>query len=145
MTRTVSKKTKFKVQDLTRCFFLLFVGVVLLHLLLPTTQYAKAETRTFFVDPQGKDTNNGLLPERAWRSLARVSREHLKPGDTVLLRSGNVWHEPLIITSSGLPGRPIRFARYGEGSPPRIECTRDLTIDLSKTAAFLEGIKLTPG
>ncbi len=70
----------------------------------------------------GDDARSGLAPAQAWRTLARLQKAELKPGDTVLLPSGSVWREPLLLTRSGICGRRRSpSARGGKGAWPRIE------------------------
>jgi hypothetical protein len=77
---------------------------------------------TYYVDAgNGADTNNGTTVATAWRTLDRMDHAQLVPGDHILLRSGEVWHEQLAPTVSGEPGRPIVFDRYGDGPLPLIE------------------------
>ena len=47
--------------------------------------------RTFYVSAEGNDENDGLAPESAWRTLAKVSDAELKRGDGVLFRRGDVF------------------------------------------------------
>ena len=42
-----------------------------------------------------------------WRSLRRVTATTLKPGDTVILRCGSIWREPLMISGAGKPSALI--------------------------------------
>ncbi len=44
----------------------------------------------------------------------------LQPGDTVLLKLGDLWREQLEITWSGTAGAFITFSAYGSGAKPRI-------------------------
>jgi len=101
-----------------------------------------AQVRVFYVDPRGEDTNDGLSPERPWRTLKKVAGSDLKPGDTILLRSGGVWREPLIVPVSGAQGKPLRFSRYGDGSKPRIDCTRDIEVRQANLQQLTDGIQL---
>jgi len=67
---------------------------------------------TYFVDrdhPKADDANAGT-EEAPWKTLARAGKaEELKPGDTVLVKSG-VYREHFAIGVSGEEGRPITFA-----------------------------------
>ena len=57
-----------------------------------------ATAATYYVDASsGYDGNDGLAPESAWQSLNRITWIALEAGDTVLLKRGDVWHEPLIM------------------------------------------------
>lgn len=52
--------------------------------------------------------------EQPWRSITRAGGAGtLKPGDTVLIRSG-VYRETAFISATGAPGRPITFAAAPE-------------------------------
>ena len=72
----------------------------------------------------GSDANQGLSPETAWRSLARVNRFPFHAGDRILLHSGEAWHEQLRPLTSGTPDQPIVFSSYGTGARPILEGSR---------------------
>jgi parallel beta-helix repeat protein len=67
---------------------------------------------TYYVEganPKAADTNPGTQAA-PWKTIARAGRaKELKPGDTVLIKSG-IYRECADITVSGQPGRPITFA-----------------------------------
>jgi len=92
----------------------------ILILLLGCAATARAET--WHVDSQkGDDARSGLTAATAWRTLARIQQAPLQPGDSVLLASGSVWREPLLITKSGTDAAPIIVTREGKGARPRID------------------------
>jgi len=68
--------------------------------------------KTYWVDgssAQAADTNPGT-EEAPWKTIARAGKAtELKPGDTVLVKTG-VYREWVDITVSGEPGKPITFA-----------------------------------
>jgi Right handed beta helix region len=68
----------------------------------------------------GSDANSGQSASKAWQTLERVNRAPFLPGDSVLLRRGDVWHEVLRPAASGAPGNPITFSAYGDGLRPVI-------------------------
>lgn len=73
----------------------------------------------YYVDASnGNDNNNGLSESAAWATLARVNVTKLVPGDTVLFKRGEIWRETLLISNSGIPGKPITFGAYGVGINP---------------------------
>ncbi|MDO5308252.1 MAG: right-handed parallel beta-helix repeat-containing protein [Planctomycetia bacterium] len=81
----------------------------------------------YYVDSlEGDDAQDGLTPQSAWLTLARVNRACLSPGDAVLFRSGRLWRGRLV-THSGEEGAPIRYGSYGQGEAPRIVNSVDLT------------------
>ncbi len=77
---------------------------------------------TYLLDANtGDDGRTGLSPTQAWRSLGRVNRQALQPGDAVRLKSGCVWQGQLRPQGSGTQGAPIRLDQYGEGALPVID------------------------
>ena len=89
-----------------------------------------AETRTvaktFYISrSEGNDAWDGESPSRKgvsgpWKTLARASIEYI-PGDRILLRRGDTWNEELRPRGSGVPGKPIMIAAYGDGPRPVID------------------------
>lgn len=79
-----------------------------------------------FVDAElGKDSNSGLSVVDPWRSVRRVNRTQLQPGDTVRFKAGGVWRESLIC-QSGAEGHPVIYTSYGEGPKPAFLASVDL-------------------
>lgn len=68
----------------------------------------------------GRDSNSGLSPRSAWRTLDRVNHAQLRPGDSVLLKRGETWRETLRPPSSGIEREVIQFSAFGLGSRPVI-------------------------
>ncbi len=74
--------------------------------------------REFYVDAErGNDTLDGIKPESAWRSLARVNRATLVPGDRVLFRRGQAWRGQLVPQSGSADG-VIYYGSFGDGPKP---------------------------
>lgn len=77
-----------------------------------------AAAHTFYVSAStGDDANDGASARAPWRSLERVNRTPLAPGDTVLFQRGDTWRGTLI-PQSGQTGAPLTYAAYGEGARP---------------------------
>ena len=77
----------------------------------------------YYVDASnGNDSNNGLSPSAAWRTLGKVYNAmwDFNPGDRILFQRGETWGSttPLSITCSGSSGNPITFGAYGTGAKP---------------------------
>ena len=97
-----------------------------MNLLTPVTTLILASlpcvAATYYVDAtSGSDTNPGTAITAPWKTLAKVDTTEFKPGDRILLRAGDIWHEQLAPRSSGSAAAPIVFDRYGEGPRPRLE------------------------
>jgi hypothetical protein len=81
---------------------------------------ASATTYYYVSSTSGVDTNSGVAAEHAWKTIARVNRARLQPGDMVLFQRGNIWRETLRPSSSGDQGKVITFGAYGKGPRPVI-------------------------
>ena len=86
----------------------------------------------YYISNSGNDNNDGLSPETAWATLDRVFETHwpltrdlLKPGDTVLLERGGTWY----ISPDEIEGltsdaynivEGVTLGAYGDGARPII-------------------------
>lgn len=80
---------------------------------------AAAQAATYYVASSGNDSHDGRSPATAWRTLDRVNRADLKPGDRVRFRRGDMWRGSLR-PHSGASGRPITYGGYGRGAKPEL-------------------------
>jgi hypothetical protein len=80
-----------------------------------------ARATTYYVSSsQGNDANSGTSAATPWKTIAQVNGQTFLPGDSVLLRRGDVWNESLVPPSSGSSGNPITFDAYGTGAAPNL-------------------------
>ena len=75
---------------------------------LPDTIMPLGEVR-YISQLNGNDENDGLTPETAWKTLARLGERHL---DTVLFERGGVYRGGIDLTSR------TRYGAYGTGPKP---------------------------
>ncbi len=68
---------------------------------------------TYYVSNAGDDANDGLTPETAWKTLAKVSSFKLNEGDGVLFKRGDLFRGYV----ETCPG--ATYAAYGEGDKPK--------------------------
>lgn len=108
-----------------RVWLLIIISTFIISSLAVTT-YASTTT-TYYVANDGDDQNSGTSIESPWQTLEKVSAMSFKPGDSILLKSGDTWYESLIITSSGTIDMPITYGRYGTGDKPRILGSKSLS------------------
>ena len=74
----------------------------------------------YFIDSdKGSDRNTGARTAPL-KSLKRLARLTLKPGDVVRFKRGCVFRGTLKFQGNGAKGRPIRISAYGEGPKPEI-------------------------
>ena len=69
----------------------------------------------------GSDQNDGLSESTPWKSFAHIENMDLKPGDRVLLRRGDIWHERLTIRGNGRKDAWIFVGSYGDTASPKPE------------------------
>lgn len=70
---------------------------------------ASLHGETYYIAPQGHDAGNGTQ-ESPWQTIGKAA-ESLRPGDTVLIRSGT-YRERLVPGRSGRPGSSIEYKAY---------------------------------
>lgn len=70
---------------------------------------------TYYVSPSGSDSSSGSA-SAPWRTVARVNRASLAPGDTVLFQGGATFGDATLVPpASGTSGSPVTFGSYGSG------------------------------
>ena len=78
----------------------------------------RAGAETYYVDSDsGDDTRDGRSEPAAWKSLARVNKAELKPGDRMLFRRGGLWRGILDLKSGDASARTY-YGAYGIGPKP---------------------------
>ncbi|AFL88017.1 hypothetical protein Terro_1715 [Terriglobus roseus DSM 18391] len=83
-----------------------------------------ASATSYFVSQSaGNDSNDGLSQSAPFETLAKASSlVHLKGGDAILLKRGDVWHEQFLIPSSGSSfNSRLVVGAYGSGRLPIID------------------------
>ncbi len=79
---------------------------------------------TYYLDADnGNDSNSGLSPDSAWKSLAKASDHNFKAGEMLLLQRGDRFVGSLIFNEeSGSTTEPIIVGAYGDSnSKPHID------------------------
>ena len=76
---------------------------------------------TYYVDAtNGRDTYDGLSPEKAWKTIRKVKGTTFEPGDEIRFKRGEVFSDSILfVYSSGSEGKPIVFRDYGDLKKPR--------------------------
>ena len=69
----------------------------------------------------GNDQNDGLSESTPWKSFAHIENMDLRPGDRVLLRRGDTWHERLTVRGNGRKDAWIFVGSYGDTADPKPE------------------------
>ncbi len=72
---------------------------------------------TYYVSQSGNDSNNGLTPSTAWKTVGKVNAFSFSAGDVIRFKGGDKFTDTYLETKSGLPANPIKYSRYGTGLP----------------------------
>jgi len=92
---------------------------VITQMILPTVAEDYNSRKHYFFDSVGgSDSNTGIEPDQAWKSLDYLNSINFKPGDVVYLKRGSIWTGTLLVWASGKEGHPIIFSSYGDSGPP---------------------------
>ncbi len=86
-------------------------------ILTSASDYASVANGTHYYvsSSEGNDNNDGLAPDRAWASIAKVNSVSLNPGDAILFKRGDVWNRQGRLNSKA----NVTFSAYGEGPKPQ--------------------------
>jgi parallel beta-helix repeat protein len=86
---------------------------------------------SYHIAANGDDSRSAAQagnPTTPWKTLAQLATVRVNPGDSILLRRGDVWYETLVIRRSGTAASPVIVAPYGSGSAmPELHGTIPLT------------------
>jgi len=81
---------------------------------------------TYYVDcALGNDAADARSPSTSWRTLARVSQQVFRPGDSVLFKRTTTCPGMLWPKGSGAAGSTITLGAWGDGPLPRIQSGPD--------------------
>lgn len=88
-----------------------------LMLLTPFLMGTSTAATRYFVREQGNDEARGDSTNTAWRTIERVNRVDLQPGDQVLFEAGQSFAGTLRITAedSGTSNSPVVIGSFGMG------------------------------
>lgn len=102
--------------------------------------YAKNEpAQTFYLNSTtGSDSNDGLSPETAWKTLEKASQVQWNAGEKLLLCEGEEFFGKLEIRGNGTRENPIIVSSYSTGNHQKEK-------PLINGAGFLAGIQIRNG
>lgn len=73
---------------------------------------------TYYVSPNGNDSNNGTSIATPWKTIGKVNTRQLFAGDQILFEKNGTYRGNLVINYSGAVGNPILVSSYGSGDDP---------------------------
>src|SRR5436190_5401768 len=82
----------------------------------------KAKNLNYYFDPvNGKNENAGTSPEEPFRNLSTIKTLPIKPGDSILLKSGAVFEEHFYVSAKGAAEKPVVIGKYGGTKKPHVK------------------------
>jgi len=100
------------------------INYLLLVIFTMTIFHANSQSKTYFVSPNGNDSQSGLSIYSAWKTIEKVNSVIFQAGDMLLFESGGIWNGQLKPQGSGENGKPIILSSYGGDSKPVIDIDR---------------------
>jgi len=97
----MKKKSLFVFWSLSLCF----------------SEFLIAQDKNYYLSATGNDSNDGLTIKNAWRTIDKINGINFKPGDSLFLEGGTVFHGTIQLTSddNGSVGNPVVFSSFGKG------------------------------
>ncbi len=101
-------------------FFPLLISLFIVSSVLITNE-TKAGRNYYLSSSTGDDSRTSTQAQSSatpWKTIAKLNGSTFLPGDSILLKRGDVWHETFIVPSSGNSSSPIIISSYGSGANP---------------------------
>jgi hypothetical protein len=93
----------------------------LFFLAVSCNQVSEKNTTYFFDAASGSDLNSGTSASHPFQSFEKILHLNLKPGDSILLKSGAIFTEKLYLSAKGSPEKPIVIGKYGGEVKPHLK------------------------
>jgi len=106
--------------------------------MLIATAQIFAATNYYVDSSNGNDGNDGLFPEKAWKTVGKVNNSmgYFTPGDSILFKRGCTFkgQGELYIEAGGSAGSYLTFGAFGSGAKPILDKVRCNTDNISYVA-----------
>jgi hypothetical protein len=78
---------------------------------------ASSKGHTYYISNDGDDASSGESPENAWKTIDRVNRRDLSPGDRVLFEGGDLFEGTIRLSAEdgGTENQRVLLSSFGEG------------------------------
>ena len=137
----------------SRWFAAALTGTVGALLAGTLTLPAQAAGPTYYVSPNGSDSNTGLSPTEAWKTIAKVNSSTYAQGSLISFEGGATFTGCLVFNPTNVPvssaTAPFRVASYGTGKATiSSNCVGDYSAAVTADAVNgfqLNNIKLVNG
>lgn len=99
-----------------------------------------AYATNYYISTKGNDQYSGTSVAKPWKSIQRLNKQILKPGDMVLFKKGESFFGEISIKQSGNTSKMIYFSSYGKGEKPIISGAISLNMAKNGDGSILESI-----
>ncbi len=96
------------------CILKGFIAPAVCLLIFAGIAAAGAQARTFYVSQSGSDAADGMSPESAWKTIAKVNGTIFQPGDRILLEAGRTYAGGFVLRP-GFAADHVTLSTYGAG------------------------------
>jgi hypothetical protein len=106
---------------------------------------AHAAVASYYVDcTSGSDSNAGTSATSPWKTITKLNKAALQPGDTALLARGCVWTgTQLTARWAGTPTAPITIGAYGSGALPTIKSSGFANVKVTGSYQIVQDLMST--
>ena len=99
-------------------FYKNYLVIVLTIVFIMGVSYEISAQKSYYISStKGKDKNKGT-EKSPWKSLNKISKTTLKPGDEILFKKGDRFVGHFVVNGSGSQKKPILISSYGKGKQP---------------------------
>lgn len=90
---------------------------IIISIILFLGLHVAAQNKTYYLNHNGNDANDGLSTASAWLTFSNVNNTNFKPGDKILLEGGQNFTGTIQIDAgdSGTSANPVTIRSYGNG------------------------------
>ncbi len=102
------------------------------------------QAETYYISSsEGRNNQSGLTSGKAWKSLDKLSDINIEPGDSILLKSGDSFQEPLVFENvQGSKDQFITVTTYGDTGKALIDGNGAIAAIHCTNPAYLQFINL---
>lgn len=112
----------------------------------------QAGPKAYYFSRQGNDRNDGQSAATAWKTLSRLEKVRLQPGDSILLRGGDQFTGSILLDDLNGGDQKTVITSYGRGRPviqsidsPALRIRNGKGIRISGLLIRGKGVNLSPG
>lgn len=99
---------------------------------------------TYYVDSEkGSDSNPGTSPEKAFKSLFKVTSKYYQPGDKILFKSGQTFNGSVTFKGYGDSKNNITIGTYGGSEKAKISARGGTGLTLMTEYTVVENLEVT--